>query len=146
MQALKAFAMGALNKSSLPIGQRKIQRVQDIQIPAATNHQKLAKSRTNPSNSAGKVGRQNNVAITIANVLVAGHLLPRDEDGAHRFRAVLPVFDVRFIAQVQFPADFGNARLVAQQNNFYVWIKPAPALQGAALDDGTVALEGLGGR
>ena len=48
------------------------------------------------------------------------------------------------VAYSQFPADFGSAGVVANQNDLYVWMQALPTLDGIALDHVNMSHERLG--
>lgn len=92
-----------------------------------------------------EIGQQDDVAIDVAEDLVAGDGLGAGEKVVQALGAVLVALDVRLVAESKFPGGFGGAIIGAKKDDLDVWVQGFPGLQGVALDDASVADKGFGG-
>src|SRR5208282_4227085 len=145
IEALKALPPGALHDGFLPAGLGKIERQSDVHIPAPPDHQKGRAAGRKSRDGSQEIAGQNDVAIDVAEDVVARDLLGAAENGAQTLRAILPTLDRGFVAQTQFAADLRGARIVAEENHLHVRMQPLPAFQRIALDHRGVPGERFGG-
>src|ERR1700693_3776894 len=98
----------------------------------------------NASKGSGKIGEQKDIAIHVAEKIMAGNFLSTakniiDALGAKRIR-----FDVRFVAQTKLVADFPGAFVGTKNDDFYRGIKAFPTEQRVTLGHADVTTKGFG--
>jgi hypothetical protein len=81
---------------------------------------------TNTSERCSEIGEQDNVAIHIAEKVVASCFLSAAKDVVNTLRTEGIGFDVRFVAQTEFLAGGGGTFVGAKQNYFDVGEKLLP--------------------
>ena len=97
------------------------------------------------SRPEARIAKEQDVAIDVAEKIMAGEFLGAIVDAGKIFCAVVARADFRNMANPEFSADFGGARIVAEQKNFYVRMDALPTAQCIALDRADVTAKGLRG-
>src|SRR5208283_1046372 len=126
-----------------PVGAVEVQRLANIHIPAAAGHQERIELASDSRQGRAKIVEQQDVAVGIAEQVVARELPGplKQEVSARRAQAIALGF--RLVAQAEFAANFSGALFVAEENHLNVWMQPLPAFQRVALDDVNMPGKGL---
>lgn len=129
-----------------PVWPSEIDRLCNVRVPPASYREKVLFPCEDSLESPAELRKLDDIAVRIAEILV-----PRDFLGAGKhiiqvFHSGLVPFGVPLVPHAQLHADFRGAVLVAEKDHFDIGMEKLPALERIALNDGRVAVKGLGGR
>ena len=94
---------------------------------------------------APEILHQDDVAIDVAEGVVARDGLGTGKEIVEALGAPLVALGVGLVTESELPSGFGGTFVVTEENDFDLGMKRLPGLQRVALDDAGVAAEGLGG-
>jgi hypothetical protein len=134
---------GEVAKFRLPRGAFVGPGIENIDISALADYEEFLVGGGDSAEGGTEIVKQDNVAIDVANDVVAGQLLGFGEDGMEEDRAEFVALDLRLVAKPKFAGDFRGAFVSAEKNDFVFGVKALPALDGIALDDADVAFKGF---
>ena len=144
-RALIARQDGKTADLFLPIGICEIAGPRNFRIPAAADHEEFFVELENAFEGGAKILRENDVAIRIAEKVVARDGLRSREHVIHAIQTGRIFFRVRLMPNPQLIRRFSGALVVAEEDDFCVWMHQRPALQSVSLDNAAVPCKWLGG-
>ena len=109
---MKTFSLGKSLKAFGPLGLLKIERLGDVSIPALAYQEKPLAPRKSPFKRLPEILHEDDVAIGIAQILVAGDQLRTGEHVVQVLHAGFVPFDMRLIAEAEIGADFSGTFVV----------------------------------
>jgi len=137
-------ASGEVAEFGLPGGALEGPGAMNIDVGALANHEEFLVGGGDGAEGAGEIVEEENVAIDVANGVVAGELLGLEEDGVEEDGAELVAVHVGLVAEVEFAGDLGGAFVGAEEDDLDLGMEAHPGLNGVALDDVDVPFKGLG--
>ena len=137
-------ARGEGTEFGLPGGAIEGPGAMNIDVGAPADHEEFLVRAGDGAEGAGEIVKEENVAIDVADGVVAGELLGFEEDGVEEDGAEFVALNVRLVAEVELAGDFGGAFVGAEEDDFDVGVEAHPGLDGVALDDVDVRFEGFG--
>jgi len=143
---LNPVLMRELLDAAAPLRITEIYRFRDIRIAPASDHQKSRAGVADARQSLAKLWEQDNVAVYVAENIVAGRRLCLLEHAIDPNGAMLVALQMGFMAKAQFAGSLCAAVVVAKENDLDLWMEKGPALDGVALDDPDVPGKCLGNR
>jgi len=138
-----AGAGGEVAELGLPGGAVEGPGRTNIDVGALADHEEFLMGGRDGTEGAAEIIEEENVAIDVANGVVAGELLGFEEDGMEEDGAEFVAFDVGLVTEVEFAGDFGGAGVSAEEDDFDIGVEAHPGLDGVALDDVDVPFEGF---
>src|SRR2546427_10799895 len=117
----------------------------DVVVPTAAQHQEFRAHGADAFEGVPAILHQDDVAIDVAEGVVAGDGLGAGKEIVEALGAPLVALGVGLVAESELPSGFGGAFVVTEENDFDLGMQGLPGLQGVTLDDAGVAAEGLGG-
>src|SRR5271166_1632895 len=88
-----------------------------------------------PRKGTRKIGKQEDVAIDVAQEVVAGDLLGALKNPVNALGTKFIGFYVRLVTKTEFGASFCGAFFSTKNDDFYIWEKGFPAAKCVALRD-----------
>src|ERR1700676_1215951 len=117
----------------------------NIKIPAGSSHKQGIGGAGDTRDSSGKIIQQKNVAIYMAEQIVARKLLRLIVNAGKVFFTVAILAHARHMTKAQFRAYLCGARIIAKKQNLHFPVDLLPTAQGISLDHVDVTLERLRG-
>src|SRR5215468_975073 len=102
------------NDITLPVPRREIDGVRDVRVPTPTDHEELRVLFPHFPGCSTEIRHQNNVAIAVANNVMASNLLRTVKNVIESLSTMLVSLAVRFMAEPVFGANSCGTLIVSK--------------------------------